>query len=477
MPGAPTPQAIGGVSAETEPAPHWPPKVRGNPIPLTLTPMPEQKPSLQFALLPRAEETTKGNAAIKYLTATQSIPQLKGNEAAYFLDEARTRAPLAELNEQDPQIQEIVNTYSTTLAFRWLHDGARLDHSDWGTSTREQGLRTVLPSLGGLRHLANVLQFQIRLDIKHHDYAAARDKLCTGYSLALHLGEGDTLIESLVGIAVAANMTSAIEDWVAQPDAPNLYWPLTNLPAPFNDLRHPLQMEMGTVYFSFPEFRELQAGHFSVDNWNRLMAQIAQAATLVGSDPGILPTPGEPDWKKQLTSTGFALVLFPQAKDYLARRGTPRETIDKMPVPEVLGRYFLLSFQEEQDDAMKWAGLPAAQASAGMASWEKDFAKRGAAGQVNFLARILLPSLSRAETLAARVDRQIAMLRIVEALRMYAADNGKLPASLDDLTLPIPSDPTTGKPFTYSLTNGAAKLISEHADKIDRFEYAITLRK
>ena len=55
----------------------------------------------------------------------------------------------------------------------------------------------------------------------------------------------------------------------------------------------------------------------------------------------------------------------------------------------------------------------------------------------------------------ARFDRNIALLRTIEAIRMFAADNqGQLPGSLADITLvPIPTDPVTGRDFIYRRIN------------------------
>jgi len=63
----------------------------------------------------------------------------------------------------------------------------------------------------------------------------------------------------------------------------------------------------------------------------------------------------------------------------------------------------------------------------------------------------LLPALARIGVLQARLDRNIALLRTVEAIRMFAADHsGQLPGSLTEITaLPIPADPMTGKDFIY----------------------------
>ena len=59
----------------------------------------------------------------------------------------------------------------------------------------------------------------------------------------------------------------------------------------------------------------------------------------------------------------------------------------------------------------------------------------------------------------ARLDQRIALLRHVEALRLYAAEHdGTLPANLSDISVPLPDDPFTGKPFRYEVDGDTAHL-------------------
>jgi hypothetical protein len=53
-------------------------------------------------------------------------------------------------------------------------------------------------------------------------------------------------------------------------------------------------------------------------------------------------------------------------------------------------------------------------------------------------------------------------LRVIEALRIYAANHqGQLPDKLADVTdVPVPNDPSTGKPFEYVRDKDAATLIA-----------------
>lgn len=72
----------------------------------------------------------------------------------------------------------------------------------------------------------------------------------------------------------------------------------------------------------------------------------------------------------------------------------------------------------------------------------------------------------------ARLERKFALLRCVEALRMYAAENdGKLPAQLADIKLPLPVDPFTGKAFLYQLDGRTATLRSTARPGIGKSPY------
>jgi hypothetical protein len=67
-----------------------------------------------------------------------------------------------------------------------------------------------------------------------------------------------------------------------------------------------------------------------------------------------------------------------------------------------------------------------------------------------------MPSIEIFYASVDRRDRAVALLRVIEALRLYAAAHqGALPSSLDKVdAVPIPLDPTTGKPFVYHLAEG-----------------------
>ena len=83
----------------------------------------------------------------------------------------------------------------------------------------------------------------------------------------------------------------------------------------------------------------------------------------------------------------------------------------------------------------------------------------------------------------ARLDQRIALLRHVEALRLYAAEHdGALPAKLSDVAVPLPDDPFTGKPFRYEVTGNTAHLrgtppSAEAKNPSFNLHYEVTLQK
>jgi hypothetical protein len=82
-----------------------------------------------------------------------------------------------------------------------------------------------------------------------------------------------------------------------------------------------------------------------------------------------------------------------------------------------------------------------------------------------------------------QVDQRIALLRHVEALRLYAAEHdGTLPSKLSDVSVPLQVDPFTGKPFRYEVTGNTAHLRGtpppgEEKNSGFNLHYEVTLQK
>jgi hypothetical protein len=155
---------------------------------------------------------------------------------------------------------------------------------------------------------------------------------------------------------------------------------------------------------------------------------------------------------------------LPAARRFLIeRRGVPAKTVEAMAPAHLLLLHLAGEYFDARDDYFKAVYLPFPQArpildEARKRRDEKHFAWAGIK-----LLRALLPALDRVLLAHARLERKIAALRLVEALRLHAAANkGQLPESLDQLkVVPVPLDPCTGRPFVYRLDGDIATIISD----------------
>ena len=128
------------------------------------------------------------------------------------------------------------------------------------------------------------------------------------------------------------------------------------------------------------------------------------------------------------------------------------------------------------DDIMKTTTLPAWQA-------EALVARSRSGREPALLADAFVEGIYGVRRKQARLEQRIALLRHVEALRLHAAEHdGKLPASLSEVAVPLPEDPFTGKPFRYDVTGNTAHLrgnppSGEEKNREFNVHYEVTLQK
>ena len=153
-----------------------------------------------------------------------------------------------------------------------------------------------------------------------------------------------------------------------------------------------------------------------------------------------------------------------------------------MPVQQAMILYSLEMYVHVRDEMFKWFHVPYWHAREGLLRARQELIDARKKYRANpFLA--LLPSLTRAYFLTTKLDQRIAALRVIEAVRMYAAGHaGKLPASLSEITeVPVPIDPVSGKPFKYEVDADTITLegqLPEGESPRDGLRYEVTfLRK
>jgi hypothetical protein len=422
-----------------------------------------ERPALRFALIPGASERTAGNAAPLYMMALSEVSKatetmvsnpavaskLKDNHTDlhnYYLD-----LPLEKLSpdEVDGVLRPLDGTFQAFDA------ATHRDYCHWDFPIRELGFQTLLPHLNGARDLAQAACLRARSRVARRDYSGAAADMGGVFSLGHDLSQDGLLIQSLVGTGIAALGSDRVKEWVQQPDAPNLYWSLASLPRPFASLHDAMEWERTAMLATFPPLRKAESGEFGADDWKELFERLSRYPQL-----GLPPSRAPASAISSMTAAMAGTFFYPSAKEYLLRHGFSAEQVDSMPVAQALGRYLAGEYREWFDEMQKWSTLPYWQAVDGMTRTQLDYEQNAKSAARWVLASI--PSVNRAAMQFAKLDRQVAALQTVEALRAYAAANGgALPAKLEDITDTPPAvDPMTGKLFTYSVQGNVATLES-----------------
>jgi DNA-binding CsgD family transcriptional regulator len=418
-------------------------------IPLTLHPAAAPIPALKYPLLPELRDTTTGNAVTHYRQAFKNMKQdAPPSRDWYPAIDQWMAVSLKDFPREEAS--QFLKQCETT--FQEVDAGARTENCDWGLTEelRKKGVATLLADVQHMREIAALLQLRIRYEIAEGRFDRAILALQTGFAMSRHLADSPTLISALVGLAVSMIVEKRLEEFVQQPDAPNLYWSLTDLPRPFIDLRKPMQGERIMAYGSFPGLIEATAD-LNAKPWTPEQVEKVVGMFREFDDQGnaVLKVKDQAEILLRLAARHEA------AKKILIEKGRPKDLVDAMPHIQVGLLVAMEQYDQVFDENLKCQSLPfweAAPAFTRAEARQKEImeAKDGPAIPV---ARVLFGQVKKVFTARTRIDRQFAALRCVEAVRLYAAAHtGKPPASLDEIKdAPLPLDPVNNKPFNYRL--------------------------
>jgi hypothetical protein len=446
------------VAVAAEPTPNAPKR-------FTLTPKAAPLRALQYPLLPELAEQTSGNAATFYRKAHVALVGAAGSQEerneigerlSKFLEMPLTDFPAEE-------VRTILKPYAE--AFKEADAGARCETCDWEITERlrKDGIGATLPELQDAREMAVFLAVRARLELADGKPDQAVRTLRTGFALGRHVGDSPTLIGALVGTAITNVMLERLEEVIQHEKAPNLYWSLSDLPSPFIDLCKGLQGERISIYGTLKIVREAALDLDAGPMGEKELREAGQLVARIMDEPfGVLP-----EVRRLINPTVMAQLIQARheaAKKALIEQGRPREKVEAMPHLQVALLHACLQYDRQLDEMTKWRTFPYWQAREEVEAAvrrRKDDEKNNVANQPAIpLAKLLLPAVEKVFASRGRVDRRIAALRCVEAIRLYAAAHGgKLPAKLDDIKeVPVPIDPATGKPFGYQLSGDKAVL-------------------
>src|SRR5207245_2091276 len=126
-------------------------------------------------------------------------------------------------------------------------------------------------------------------------------------------------------------------------------------------------------------------------------------------------------WQREFGFLGIALRAYPQAKRDLIAQGRPAAEVEAMPVLQVLLIDATRHYHRLRDEIYAWTNLPFWQAKAAWSKLDKDMREVARKHPVSSLFILLLPALHQVSAASARLERRVAALRCIEAIRLHAA--------------------------------------------------------
>lgn len=444
---------------------------------LAVSPADEPLPALRYRFLPSVTELVPGNAAPIYMRPrfefVAGYPELQ-RDVADWIDLPFAKFPTEEA-------RRLVDNQSSRLQL--LEFGARRSTCDWNYTLPEQRLDAtaiLLPDAQEMRTWARLLNVKARVEIREGKYDDAARTLETCFAFARHCGMAPFLVNKLIGISVEAMTLDRVEELIGRPDAPNLYWALTSLPRPLIDLREAMEVERSLGELMVPELGQVDKPHTPA-GWtallegmhSRMQALAARSIAEGSKSPGLAVL-------RDQTLDEVRKAYRLKARIYAARRlKLGEEQVRSLPEDQTIAVYIAGHYRDFRDQVFKASYVPFRDSQA-IDQAAEDLISEAKEGPLALYADLFprVPSMQRA---SVRVERRVAALRVVEALRLHASrHDGRLPSSLEEIAaVPVPTDPATDAPFAYERAEAGATLSAPPIDdpQASGIQYRITIRR
>jgi hypothetical protein len=474
------------------PALAQPPKAKApeprKPRKLTVGPAAAPVPALKYRLISSAADRNPGDAAPIYLRIR--FQANKEQEAAW--GRIDYKAMLAWLNlplDRFPaaEVRKFVDLWADQL--KQIEFGARRKTCDWNYSLPEQRQNAVhldLHDANSMREWGALLALKARVEIAEVKFDDAVRTIETGLAFARHVAEGPGvvfMINFLHGAGISRLMLDRCDELISHPGAPNLYWALTALPRPLVSARDALEFDRKLCENLIPELTEAELTRpRSAAEWSSFLARMHE---------GIV------SWSRKLWTgdfandahhplkimggtdlAGFKARVIPTARQAIAtshKLNGPQ--LDAMPADQIVALYLGEGYHAIWDELFKGSYLPGRDSLSELGAAEvRTHADKES--PLTFFVQ-MQPAVRSIVISEVEIDRHVAILRVIEALRMHAVHASALPESLSEVTeCSVPDDPATGKPFEYHRDGGAATLAGLRADMPSWWaSYRLTIRR
>jgi thiol-disulfide isomerase/thioredoxin len=422
-------------------------------------PAPAPVPALRFTLLPSDPERTPGDAAPIYLRL-----RAEGGDAGLRDGSLKALEWLRRPLRDFPASEARAFLERWTDQLKEIEHGARRRSCDWNYPIRERSEQLIMMQLTyayGMARWSDLLALKARVEIAEGRWGDALHTIASGLAFHQHIAEAPFLLHTLIATGGDQVMFDRLDELITLPDAPNLYWALTVLPRPLVNFRSAMDNESRLIERLVPELTET-LGPRSGPDWAALLSRIHGRMDNIQKMTGTAG-PGKDTSKPSTTDLDrLRAEVLPEARRYVAKM--PRAEAANVPMSDnqVVVLFMAGWYRERWDDLFKATYLPYPEARP---FYDAAIARRRSEDTSHPLSLFsaLAPAVPLVHERGAEVDRRVAALRTVEAVRLQAAAHGgRMPASLDAVDIvPVPLDPMTGRPFQCDSDGHTATLVRE----------------
>ena len=427
-------------------------------------------------------ETVPGNAAMNYASAFAGYSFFKNDRANFkeFKEDysewsggkiSLSDIPLEKLKVACSRFDEFIDDHIAVAT--------RCRECDWGVAIEDlrgkQLLQMDFPAIRSASSISWTLVLKTRAAIKQGELEEATDLLRMHYTLAKNVSRLNNSIAILTAVQCLSRANMTLLELVAQPDAPNMYWAIAQLPHPIISGVAAMETQLSMFENLMPEFTEIDESQWSDQRWKRVAIEVfetlADAKTL-GSASG--ETGEKLDAKALFLKASLAGVTT--AKKRLLAAGTDAMKIEKMSVSQIMLLDAKHEYEKAKSEFQTMIYMPIPDSI--LMQRRRNEAYSPESLQNNLGANIFntFGPLNLHLQVAA-VQQELDLIRIIEAMRLHAAETGSLPLSLDEIkSVSIPLDPVTGKPFVCQLALSKAEFTLNQS-AYERSRFVIKLNK
>ena len=281
----------------------------------------------------------------------------------------------------------------------------------------------------------------------------------TGFAMARHASQGPLLVQSLVSVNLSQSMCVPLEDLVQAPGTPSLFWAISQRPRPLTDFSAGFESERFLLEREIPSLSQVDGPPWSVEKGRLFAAELQEKLFKLAE---ISDGSGEfrvAKWSNRMGMAGLIVQVYPEAKRALIAQGRPSEQVESMPAVQVA--VLCTRFSSTSSFAMISSSGRACRLSGLQANGRRAlraFAQGRSRAFFSSSSQCSFPRCGRAGVALALSERRLDAIQCIEAIRLHAAINGKLPARLEEITeAPVPTRQRNGQAVRISRPRGSRR--------------------